>query len=146
MSLITLGVADLPSAVNFYERVVGGKPESSPPGVVFFDLNGLVFALWPHEDLVKDLGMTAETVPAYRGYTLAYNFLENRLNLGRELGLTRESILDYSPTTLIGWIFSLLLVNHNGAVMRVETGSLPNCSAMTPTPFTIVMGISFTRK
>ena len=38
ISLITLGVADLQRAVDFYENVVGWKPELSPPGVVFFDL------------------------------------------------------------------------------------------------------------
>ena len=36
ISLITLGVADLQRTVDFYERVVGWKPEASPPGVVFF--------------------------------------------------------------------------------------------------------------
>ena len=51
ISLITLGVADLQRAVVFYERVVGWKAESSPPGIVFFDLNGVVFALWPHIDI-----------------------------------------------------------------------------------------------
>jgi len=40
ISLVTLGVADLPRAVAFYESVLGWKAESSPPGVVFFDLNG----------------------------------------------------------------------------------------------------------
>jgi len=38
ISLITLGVTDLQGAVNFYENVVGWKPEQRPPGVVFFDL------------------------------------------------------------------------------------------------------------
>jgi len=73
ISLITLGVADLQRAVDFYENVVGWKPESSPPGVVFFDLNGFVFALWPHDELAKDMGITADRVPAYRGYALAHN-------------------------------------------------------------------------
>jgi uncharacterized glyoxalase superfamily protein PhnB len=74
MSLITLGVADLQRAVAFYENVVGWKAQASPPGVVFFDLNGVVFALWPHDELAKDIGMTAgAAVPAYRGYALAYN-------------------------------------------------------------------------
>ena len=63
ISLITLGVTDLQRAVDFYEQVVGWKAEPSPPGVVFFDLNGLVFALWPHDELAKDLGMTAGSVP-----------------------------------------------------------------------------------
>ena len=74
ISLITLGVADLQRAVAFYERGVGWKAESSPPGVVFFDLNGVVLALWPHDELAKDMGMTAaDIVPAYRGYSLAHN-------------------------------------------------------------------------
>jgi len=73
ISLITLGVADLQRAVVFYERIVGWKPESSPPGVVFFDLNGVVFALWPHDELAKDMGTIASNVPFYRGYALAHN-------------------------------------------------------------------------
>jgi catechol 2,3-dioxygenase-like lactoylglutathione lyase family enzyme len=73
MSLITLGVADLPRAVAFYEDALGWKPEPGPPGVVFFDLNGVVFALWPHDDLAKDMGVAADSVPAYRGYALAHN-------------------------------------------------------------------------
>ncbi len=73
ISLITLGVADLQRSVDFYQRVVGWKPEASPPGVAFFDLNGVVFALWPHEELAKDLGLDADSLPAYRGYALAHN-------------------------------------------------------------------------
>jgi hypothetical protein len=73
ISLITLGVAEMQRAVDFYGGVVGWKPEASPPGVVFFDLNGLVFALWPHDELAKDMGITADIVPAYRGYSLAHN-------------------------------------------------------------------------
>jgi len=73
ISLVTLGVADLPRAVAFYERVLGWKAEESPPGVVFFDLNGVVFALWPHDELAKDMGLTADRVPAYRGSSLAHN-------------------------------------------------------------------------
>ena len=73
ISLITLGVADLRRAVSFYENALGWKPEASPAGVVFFDLNGLVFALWPHADMSQDLGLGAENLPAYRGSALAYN-------------------------------------------------------------------------
>lgn len=73
ISLITLGVADLQRAMDFYQRVVGWKPEAGPPGVVFFDLNGVVFALWPHNELAKDMGVAADSAPAYRGYALAHN-------------------------------------------------------------------------
>ena len=73
MSLITLGVADLQRAAALFEGVVGWQAAASPPGVVFFDLHGVMFALWPHTELAKDLGLTAATVPAYRGYALAHN-------------------------------------------------------------------------
>lgn len=73
LSLVTLGVADLQRAVTFYENALGWKAEASPSGVVFFDLNGLVFALWPHADMALDLGIPAETLPAYHGSALAYN-------------------------------------------------------------------------
>lgn len=73
ISLITLGVADLQRAEVFYEQVVGWKAESSPPGVVFFDLNGVVFALWPHDELAKDMGITADRIPGYQGFALAHN-------------------------------------------------------------------------
>jgi catechol 2,3-dioxygenase-like lactoylglutathione lyase family enzyme len=73
ISLITLGVTNLERAVDFYERVVGWKAAANPPGVVFFDLNGVVFALWPHDELAKDMGLGADPVPSYRGYSLAHN-------------------------------------------------------------------------
>ncbi len=73
ISLVTLGVADLPRAVGFYEKALGWKAEASPPGVVFFDLSGFVLALWPHADMANDLGITAGDLPAYRGSALAHN-------------------------------------------------------------------------
>jgi catechol 2,3-dioxygenase-like lactoylglutathione lyase family enzyme len=73
MSLITLGVADVQRATSFYENVVGWKAEASPPGVTFFDLRGFILALWPHEELAKDMGKADASVSSYRGYALAYN-------------------------------------------------------------------------
>ena len=73
LSLITLGVADLARAVSFYERVVGWKASPSPPGVAFFDLNGVVFSLFPNEELAKDLGRAAGAAHGYGGFALAYN-------------------------------------------------------------------------
>jgi uncharacterized protein len=73
LSLVTLGVSDLPRAVAFYERVLGWKPAASPPGVVFFDVNGVIFALWPHKDLAKDMNSDPAARGAYPGYSLAQN-------------------------------------------------------------------------
>lgn len=73
ISLVTLGVADLQRAVAFYENALGWKAEASPPGVFFFDLTGLILALWPHPDFAEDLGGAAEPLPRYRGSALAHN-------------------------------------------------------------------------
>jgi len=32
-----------------------------------------VFALWPHHEMAKDMGITADSVPAYQGFALAHN-------------------------------------------------------------------------
>ncbi len=75
ISLITLGVADLARAKAFYERVVGWKAAEGPPGIVFFDLGGIVFSLYPLADLAKDLKMAADggRDGACKGFTLAHN-------------------------------------------------------------------------
>jgi catechol 2,3-dioxygenase-like lactoylglutathione lyase family enzyme len=73
LSLITLGVADLPRAVAFYERVLGWKAASKQTGVAFFDLNGVVFSLYPHDDLAKDMGAAPGALGAYPGGALAHN-------------------------------------------------------------------------
>ena len=75
ISLITLGVADLQRAVDFYERVLGWKVAQHPPGVAFFDLGGLVFALFPHADLAHDMQCDAPLSRGggYEGFSLAHN-------------------------------------------------------------------------
>ncbi len=72
VSLITLGVADLDRARAFYESALGWKAAESPPGIVFFDLGGIVFALFPDEELKKDMGQAGER-GAYDGFALAHN-------------------------------------------------------------------------
>lgn len=73
ISLVTLGVADLKRAVDFYERVIGWKAAPSPPEIAFFDLNGLVFSLFPHDALAGDMTTGREELGEYRGFALAYN-------------------------------------------------------------------------
>jgi catechol 2,3-dioxygenase-like lactoylglutathione lyase family enzyme len=73
--MITLGVADLERAVDFYERVVGWKAAESPPGIAFFNLGGLVFSLYPHADMAKEIGSEPNISrdAAYQGFALAHN-------------------------------------------------------------------------
>lgn len=73
LSLVTLGVADLPRARAFYENVVGWKAAPSPPEIAFFDLNGVVFSLIPHEHLAKDFGGAYNRSENDQGFALAHN-------------------------------------------------------------------------
>ena len=75
LSMVTLGVADLTRAVAFYERVLGWRATPGPPGIAFFDLGGIVLSLYPHDDLAKDMKVTADVDRgfAYQGFALAHN-------------------------------------------------------------------------
>lgn len=71
LSLITLGVADLPRAKAFYEAL--GWRTNTPPemDVAFFQAGGIVIALWSREALAQDSGV--EDNGGWGGITLAYN-------------------------------------------------------------------------
>ena len=73
LSVITLGVSDLARAIDFYANVVGWKKANGPDGVAFFDLNGIVFGLFPHVELAQDMKLSAQPLSSYRGITLAHN-------------------------------------------------------------------------
>ncbi|MEI4485071.1 VOC family protein [Frigidibacter sp. MR17.14] len=53
VTLLTLGVADLDAARAFYERL-GWVPAQAQEGVVFFQMQGAVLALFGREDLAAD--------------------------------------------------------------------------------------------
>jgi uncharacterized protein len=73
LGLITLGVADLERALNFYEKGLGWKKSSGSTGdLVLFDLGGVGLALYPRKLLAEDA-----TVPdagsGFSGITISYN-------------------------------------------------------------------------
>ena len=80
ISLVTLGVADLDRAVAFYEGVIGWRKFPGPDGVAFFDLGGIVFGLYPHDDLAADMNASVGSGAsgAYRGFALAHNARSER--------------------------------------------------------------------
>ena len=70
VSLITLGVADVNRAWQFYEAL--GWSGQSPDGdVVFFQAGGMIVALWSREKLAED-SVVSDT-GGWGGVTLAYN-------------------------------------------------------------------------
>ncbi|HET7169405.1 MAG TPA: VOC family protein [Candidatus Limnocylindrales bacterium] len=74
LSLITLGVEDLDRAIAFYRDTVGWQPASVVDGdVAFFDLGGVILALWRHRDLAADSGVASDALGSYHGFALAHN-------------------------------------------------------------------------
>jgi len=59
ITLITLGVADVDRATRFYERLGWRRSSQSVASTAFFDLGGLVLALWSRDALAEDAGAAA---------------------------------------------------------------------------------------
>jgi hypothetical protein len=71
ISVLTLGVRDLPRARAFYEAlgwVTGAGPDDD---VVFFRSGGMILALWDRARLAEDSGV--EDSGGWGGATLAHN-------------------------------------------------------------------------
>ena len=74
LTVVTLGVADLKKATEFYEKVLGTPPNTSNEGVTFIELPDTWLSLFPLENLAQDI---SPEVPGKRsgfsGITLAHN-------------------------------------------------------------------------
>ena len=74
ITLITLGVADLPRAIHFYRDGLQWPLVGEHDSVAFFRTAGTRLALYPFDHLAADIGL--EIVPERRGFsgiTLAHN-------------------------------------------------------------------------
>lgn len=69
LSLTTLGVSDVARARRFYEGL-GWSGESPDGEVVFFQVGGMILALWGRDKLAEDSGV--EDAGGWGGVTLAY--------------------------------------------------------------------------
>jgi catechol 2,3-dioxygenase-like lactoylglutathione lyase family enzyme len=73
LNLITLGVDDLNTSIDFYEKGLGWKKAKASQGdVAFFQLNGIVLSLYPRHLLAEDAQVSAEG-QGFSGITIAYN-------------------------------------------------------------------------
>ena len=72
LTLVTLGVADLPKARAFYEAWGWKASSASQPGVAFFQANGLALALFGRADLAQDAHVE-DRPTGFAAITLAYN-------------------------------------------------------------------------
>ncbi len=63
MSLVTLGVAELPRSRRFYAEGFGWKPVFETPEIIFYQLNGFVLSTWLTTALEKDMQLNGLTRP-----------------------------------------------------------------------------------
>jgi len=74
VTILTLGVADLDKATEFYKKALSTPPNTTYDGITFIELPGTWIALYRFEELMKDI--SAEITAArngFNGVTLAYN-------------------------------------------------------------------------
>ncbi|MCF0093119.1 VOC family protein [Micromonospora sp. MH99] len=71
ISLITLGVSDLPRAKTFYEHL--GWRGQEVEGTVFFQAGGLALVLWSRDKLAADADVPNPDTGGFGGMTLAQN-------------------------------------------------------------------------
>lgn len=71
LSLITLGVCDLPRSKAFYEGL--GWSGQEVEETVFFQAGGMVVALWSRAKLADDCGIEDGTHGGFGGIAMAHN-------------------------------------------------------------------------
>jgi uncharacterized protein len=72
ISIVTLGVSDLAKSQAFFERLGWQRSVKGAEGIAFFQVGGIVLALYPRDELAKDAGVVPG-VGGFSGMTLAYN-------------------------------------------------------------------------
>jgi uncharacterized protein len=73
LSVVTLGVENLEHARHFYESL-GWSARFANENIVFFQLDGLIFALFGRRELADDMGVAEPRSSG--GFALAYNVRE----------------------------------------------------------------------
>ena len=73
ISIVTLGVEDLPRAVEFYHDGLGlPLHDENTESIAFFENRGTWLALYPNDALAEDVGVEASR-SGFSGVTLAHN-------------------------------------------------------------------------
>ena len=72
IALVTLGVTDLARAAAFYEAMGLRRSRASQATIHFYDMDGVVLALFPNDMLAEDAGVPGGS-EGFRRATLAWN-------------------------------------------------------------------------
>ena len=78
ISIVTLGVTDLPRSVQFYRDGLGlSLYDENTESIAFFRNRGTWLALYPREALAADVGISSDG-SGFSGVTLAHNVRSKR--------------------------------------------------------------------
>jgi uncharacterized protein len=83
ISLVTLGVADVARAREFYERL--GWRGQEVEETVFFEAGGIAIVLWRRDKVADDAGVEDSATDGFGGMTLAHN-VRSRMEVDEVLG------------------------------------------------------------
>ena len=73
ISIITLGVTDLPRSIRFYRGLGFQTTASEDDPIAFFRTSGARLALYPLEKLAEDIAPDVHPAPGFHGITIAHN-------------------------------------------------------------------------
>lgn len=71
ISVITLGITDIPRSRRFYVEGFGWQPVFENEEIIFYQMNGLVLGTWMKPALEADMGRPGLTAPG--AFALAHN-------------------------------------------------------------------------
>jgi predicted enzyme related to lactoylglutathione lyase len=73
LTFLTLGVRDFALMKEWYTHAFGWTPFKDEDDICFFQLNGIVFALYPADALAEDIGILNDGV-GFKRFTCSINF------------------------------------------------------------------------
>ena len=91
ISIVTLGVADLPRSVRFYRDGLGFSTKyKEGDGIAHFATVGTLLGLYPLDKLAEDVGPDIKPRPGFSGITLAHN-VRTKSEVAQVLALAEKS-------------------------------------------------------
>ena len=124
ISIITLGVHDLPRAVKFYATGLGfDRVPFDSDQIAFFDAGGVQLALFPWGELAKDATVDGSG-SGFRGVTLAQNVessVEVKTTIQRALSAGAVLVKPAGPVFWGG--FSGYFADPDGHLWEIACGS-----------------------